>query len=47
MEPQREFPLQFASLANAMVFWVLVHFVFSSDEGSGATEFIAVLDADG
>jgi len=46
MEPQRKFPLQFASLANAVVFRVLVYLGFSSDEGSGTTEGIVILDAD-
>jgi len=46
MEPQREFPLQFASLSNAVVFRVLVHSGFGNDEGSSTTEFILILDAD-
>ena len=46
MEPQREFPLQFASLANAVVVRVLVHSGFGSDEGSGTTEFIPIVNSD-
>ena len=46
MEPQREFPLQLSSLANAVVFRVLVHSGLGRDEGSGTAEFIVVFDPD-
>jgi len=45
MEQESQFFLEFSSLSNAVVFWVLVHSGFGSDEGSGTTEFIPVLDA--
>ena len=46
MEQESQFFLEESSLANAVVFWVLVHSGFSSDESSSTTEFIPVLDAD-
>jgi len=46
MEPQCEFPLQFASLTNAVVVRVLVHFGLGRDEGSGTTEFISIVNSD-
>ena len=46
MEVQSQGSLQRSSFANAVVFWVLVHSGFSSDEGSGTTKVIPVLDAD-
>ena len=46
MEPQCEFPLQFASLANAVVVRVRVHSGFGDHKGSSTTEFIPVLNPD-
>ena len=46
MEVQSQGSLQRSSLSNDVVFWVLVHSGFGSDEGSGTTKVIPVLDAD-
>jgi len=46
VEQQSQFFLQFSSLANAVVFRVLVHSGFGGDEGPGTTEGIVILDAD-
>ena len=46
MEPQREFPLEWSSLANVTPFWVLVQASFGNDQCSGTTEGIVILDAD-
>ena len=46
MEQESQFFLEVSSFANAVVFLVLVHSGFGSDEGSSTTEFIPVLDAD-
>ena len=46
MEQEIQFFLEGSSLSNAVVFWVLVHFGFGSDEGSGTTEFICIVNPD-
>jgi len=46
MEQQSQFFLDFPSLANAVVFRVLVHSGCGSDACSGTTEGIVILDAD-
>ena len=46
MEQESHFFLQFSSLANAVVFRVLVHASFGGDEGSGTTELVVVGNPD-
>jgi len=46
MKQESQFFLQFSSLANAVVFRVVVHSGFGSDEGPRTTEGIVILDAD-
>ena len=46
MEVPSETSLEGFSLANAVVFWVLVYFGFGDDEGFGTTEFISIVNSD-
>ena len=46
MEQQREFFLNFPSLANGVVFRVLVQASFGGDEGSSTTELVVVGNPD-
>jgi len=46
MEQESQFFLEFSSLSNVVVFWVLVHSGFGSDESSSTTEFISIVNPD-
>jgi len=46
MEQESQFFLEVSSFANSVVFWVLVHSGFGSDEGSSTTEFISIVNSD-
>ena len=46
MKQESQFFLEFSSLSDGVIFRVVVHSGFGSDEGPGTTEGIVILDAD-